>query len=327
MIVSWNTTNSCNMNCKHCYRDSGEKLEGELTTKEGKKLIDEIVKANFKMMIFSGGEPLIRKDIYELINYGVKSGLRCVLGSNGTLITSNAAEKLKKAGISTVAVSLDSIKAKKHDDFRGLKGAWESTIIGIENLKKVGIKFQINTTVMNWNKNEITNITDFAIGIGASSHHVFFMVPTGRGENIESEILNKVDYENSIKEVMLKGQEGRIEIKPTCAPQFVRIAEENEVQTRFKKGCLAGISYCIVSPIGNVQPCAYLNISVGNVREKAFYEIWEESLVLKKLRHKEYEGKCNVCEYKNNCGGCRARAAFYNNQNIMASDDFCLHYI
>ncbi|PJI07642.1 MULTISPECIES: putative heme d1 biosynthesis radical SAM protein NirJ2 [Clostridium] len=325
MIISWNTTNKCNMHCEHCYRDSGKMAEGELSTTEGKKLIDDISKAGFKIMIFSGGEPLLREDIYELIGYASKIGLRCVIGSNGTLITLEAAQKLKKAGVMRAGISLDSLKAKKHDSFRNYSGAWENTIIGIENLKKAGISFQINTTVMKWNKDEVKDITDFGVNLGASAHHVFFLVPTGRGANLEEQILSKDDYENLIKDIMLKQTQGNIEIKPTCAPQFVRIAEQNNIETRFKKGCLAGIKYCIISPTGNVQPCAYLNFSAGNVKQKSFGEIWRKSPILKKLRTMEYGGKCGTCKYKNKCGGCRARAAFYSNGDIMASDTWCIY--
>jgi hypothetical protein len=128
MIVSWNTTNKCNTYCSHCYRDSGKEHNEELTTEEGKKLIEEIVKAGFKMMIFSGGEPLMRKDIFELIQYSSSLGLIPVLGSNGTLINLNIAKKLKKAGTKSIGISLDSLNGKKHDRFRRYKNAWKDTV-------------------------------------------------------------------------------------------------------------------------------------------------------------------------------------------------------
>lgn len=325
MIISWNTTNKCNMYCKHCYRDSGNEAKEELNTKEAKLLLDEIVKAGFKIMIFSGGEPLMREDIYELAGYASQIGLRPVLGTNGTLITLDAAKKLKKSGVMGVGISLDSLNPQSHDNFRSYHEGWKKAVEGMENCRKVNLPFQIHTTVMDWNKNEILNITDFAVDIGAVAHHIFFLVPTGRGINIENEALNRENYEKMLKDIMLKQKEVSIELKPTCAPQFMRIASENNIRTRFRKGCLAGTAYCIISPMGNVQPCAYLNSSMGNVRETPFSEIWRNSSQLKELRTLDYKGKCGVCSYKIACGGCRARAAFYNNGDPMSEDSWCLH--
>lgn len=325
MIISWNTTNKCNMHCKHCYRNSGIKAERELNTLEGKKLIDEVKEAGFKIMIFSGGEPLIREDIYELIEYASNSGLRTVIGSNGTLITEEIAKKLKDSGAMGIGISLDSLNSKKHDEFRGFKSAWVEAVKGMKNCKAVGLPFQIHSTVMKWNKDEILNITNFGRGLGAVAHHIFFLVPTGRGENIEDQSLTPFQYEKLLKDIMIKQKQVDIELKPTCAPQFMRIANELNMRPRFRRGCLAGVSYCIVSPVGDVQPCAYLDKPIGNVREVPFSELWRDSPVFKELRTLEYEGKCGECEYKKSCGGCRARAAFYNDGDYMSSDEVCLY--
>lgn len=325
MIISWNTTNKCNMHCKHCYRNSGIKAERELNTLEGKKLIDEVKKAGFKIMIFSGGEPLIREDIYELIEYASNSRLRPVIGSNGTLITEEIAKKLKDSGAMGIGISLDSLNSKKHDEFRGFKSAWVEAVKGMKNCKAVGLPFQIHSTVMKWNKDEILNITNFGMGLGAVAHHIFFLVPTGRGENIEDQSLTSFQYEKLLKDIMIKQKQVDIELKPTCAPQFMRIANELNMRPRFRRGCLAGVSYCIVSPVGDVQPCAYLDKPIGNVREVPFSELWRDSPVFKELRTLEYEGKCGECEYKKSCGGCRARAAFYNDGDYMSSDEVCLY--
>lgn len=320
MIVSWNTTNKCNMHCSHCYRDAGKENKEELTTEEGKKLLDGIAAAGFRMMIFSGGEPLMRKDIFELIEYASKLGLIPVLGSNGVLITLEMAKKLKEAGAKSVGISLDSLNGEKHNNFRGYENAWKETVQGMKNCKEAGLKFQIHTTVMKWNKEEILDITDFAVKIGASAHHIFFLVPTGRGSEIEAEALNPKEYEELLYNIMRKQQEVSIELKPTCAPQFVRVAESLGVKTRFKRGCLAGISYCIVSPKGDVQPCAYLMEIVGNVKKTPFNYIWNNSEIFKNLRTLNYKGNCGLCEHKESCGGCRARAAYYNNGDYMESE-------
>ncbi|WP_297424022.1 putative heme d1 biosynthesis radical SAM protein NirJ2 [Clostridium sp.] len=324
MIISWNTTNRCNLKCSHCYRDSGMELKGELTTKEAKMLIDQIVKANFKIMIFSGGEPLMRADIFELINYASKAGLRPVLGTNGTLISEKMAQKLKDAGISAVGISLDSLDASKHNSFRGNEKAFRDTILAMKNCRDLGIRFQVHTTVMDWNKDEVISLTDFSVAMGAAAHHIFFLVPTGRGKNISDELLSPKKYEELLTSIMKKQNEVNIEIKPTCAPQFVRIAENLGIDSRFKRGCIAGTSYCIINPMGDVQACAYLTETAGNVKEKPFDEIWKSSELFNNLRTQEYNGICNSCKSKKNCGGCRARAAYYNDGDYMSSDRICI---
>jgi putative heme d1 biosynthesis radical SAM protein NirJ2 len=312
------------MYCSHCYRDAGKEDKEELTTEEGKKLLDEIAKAGFKMMIFSGGEPLMRKDIFELIEHASKLGLIPVLGSNGTLITLEMAKKLKVAGAKSIGISLDSLNEEKHNKFRGYENAWKDTVQGMKNCKEVGLKFQIHTTVMKWNKEEILDIIDFAVKIGASAHHIFFLVPTGRGSEIEEEILDPKEYETLLYNIMKKQQEVSIELKPTCAPQFVRVAESLGVKTRFKRGCLAGLSYCIVSPKGDVQPCAYLMEVAGNVKKTPFNDIWNNSEIFKNLRTLDYKGRCGVCAHKESCGGCRARAYYYNDGDYMESENLCI---
>jgi len=325
MLISWNSTNQCNMFCDHCYRDAGDKISEELSTAEARKMIREIERAGFKIMIFSGGEPVMRSDIYDLGRYATELGLRAVLGTNGTLITREVAGRLKESGFMAAGVSLDSLNPEKNNAFRKLDDAFNLTVQGMKNLREAGLPFQIHTTVMDWNVKELEAITDFAVEIGAMAHHIFFLVPTGRGVNIEEEALRVVEYEKTISRLLEKQREVDIEIKPTCAPQFMRTADKKGIPMRFSRGCLAGISYCIISPRGDVQPCAYLNIPLGNVREKPFDEIWRESRVLQELRTMEYKGKCGVCDYKTKCGGCRARAYYYSNGDYMAEDSWCLY--
>lgn len=298
MIISWNTTNACNMMCKHCYRDAGVKAEQELSTEEGLKLIDQIAEVGFKIMIFSGGEPLMRKDIYTLVNHAREKGLRPVFGTNGTLLTAEVAKRLKDAGAAAMGISLDSIDHMIHDMFRGVYGSWQKAVDGMRACREIGLPFQIHTTVMDWNMAEVEDLTDFAVEEGAIAHHIFFLVPTGRVVNIEKETLRAEQYEELLRRIMKKQSEVKIELKPTCAPQFMRIASEMGLETRFNKGCLAGLSYCIISPLGIVQPCAYLNIPAGNVREKPFGEIWREAEIFKVLRTEEYKGACGSCRYK-----------------------------
>ncbi|NJD01926.1 MAG: putative heme d1 biosynthesis radical SAM protein NirJ2 [Ruminiclostridium sp.] len=325
MIISWNTTNACNMHCGHCYRDAGVKAKDELNTEEAKNLLSEIAKAGFKIMIFSGGEPLTRPDITELTAFAKTKGMVPVFGTNGTLITPRMAKDLKEAGAAGMGISLDSMDKEKHDTFRCCTNGWEKAVKGMVNCREAGLAFQIHTTVMEWNKHEIIDITDFAVEIGAKGHHIFFLVPTGRGKKIEDESLEMHDYESLLENIMKKQKEVSIEIKPTCAPQFMRIASEMGMNLRFGRGCLAGTHYCIISPVGDVQPCAFLNMAAGNVRKTPFSEIWQNSEVFKLLRTMDYKGRCGSCKYKVKCGGCRARAAYYNNGDIMSEDSCCLY--
>ncbi|WP_407397342.1 putative heme d1 biosynthesis radical SAM protein NirJ2 [Anaerovibrio sp.] len=326
MIVSWNVTNACNMFCDHCYREAGCKAEEELSTEEAKTLLDQIAKAGFKIMIFSGGEPLTRPDILELVSYATSLGLRSVFGTNGTLITLEMAQKLKDAGAMGMGISLDSMDKKKHNEFRKFEGAWEGAVQGMRNCRAVGLPFQIHTTVMDWNNHELEAITDFAVAEGAVAHHFFFLVPTGRAKTIEAESLRAEQYEETLTRIMKKQTEVDIELKPTCAPQFMRIAAQMGIKTRFRRGCLAGTAYCIISPRGKVQPCAYLNMELGDVRETPFDEIWKNNEVLNTLRTLEYKGGCGECEFKRACGGCRARAAYYHDGDYMAEEPWCLYH-
>ncbi len=325
MLVSWNTTNQCNMFCDHCYRDAGVRSADELTTAQAQQLIREIKQAGFQIMIFSGGEPLMRPDIFELGSIATQQGLRAVMGTNGSLITPEIAAQMKQAGFMAAGISLDSLDPRKNDAFRKLENAYELTVAGMKNLKAIGLPFQIHTTVMDWNVAELETITDFAVEIGAMGHHIFFLVPTGRAVNIEDEALRVVEYEKTLARLMEKQKHVPIEIKPTCAPQFIRVADKKGVPLRFSKGCLAGISYCIISPVGDVQPCAYLEMPLGNVKDIPFDVIWRENEALKRMRTMEYGGKCGICDYKSRCGGCRARANYYNG-DYMAEDNWCLYH-
>lgn len=323
MIISWNTTQQCNINCVHCYRDAGAKGMDELSTSEGKKLLGEIAKAGFKIMILSGGEPLLRTDIYELIAHAVTVGLRPVLGTNGILLTGDVPARLKTAGLMCAGISVDSRNPESHDNFRGVPGGWKQTMTGIKACREAGLPFQIHTTVTTWNENEITEITDLAVELGAVAHHIFFLVPAGRGKDIEDTTLKTAQYEALLTRILDKQATTSIELKPTCAPQFMRIAKERGVPMRYTRGCLAGTSYCVILPNGDVQPCPYLPLKVGNVRETPFDTIWQESKVFKDLRHEPLKGGCGSCGFDSVCGGCRARAYYYSEGDYLAEEPWC----
>jgi putative heme d1 biosynthesis radical SAM protein NirJ2 len=323
LIVSWMTTNQCNLRCRHCYQNAGEKNDQELSTAEAKNLIDGIAAAGFKIMIFSGGEPLLRPDIFELVAYAAAAGLRPVFGTNGTLISLDIAQRLKSCGAAAMGISLDSRDEARHNAFRGHDAAFKLTLAGIENCRAAGLPFQLHTTIMDWNQAEVLALTDFAVEVGASAHYLFFLIPVGRGRFIEKTSLQVAAYEALLEGIMRKQQEVAIDIKPTCAPQFTRVAQQLGVKTRFTKGCLAGLSYCIISPTGQVRPCAYMTEIAGDIRVTPFDELWKSSPLFDALRARTYRDSCGICTYRGTCGGCRARAAYYHQGDYMAEDSYC----
>jgi putative heme d1 biosynthesis radical SAM protein NirJ2 len=323
-LVSWNITRRCNLTCAHCYRDARERPDlGELTTAEGLNLIEEITRAGFRVLVLSGGEPLIRADLCDLIGAARALGLRPVLGSNGTLITEAAAQRMRDAGLARAGISLDSADASYHNALRGSPTAWQGAIAGMRACAAVGLPFQVNTTITRQNEQQMLEITDLAVELGAAGHHVFFLVPTGRGKEIAEDMVQAARYEELLTALMRKQQEIEIEIKPTCAPQFLRIADTLNLRTRFRMGCLAGRTYCVITPTGDVHPCPYLPVGAGNVRELPFSSIWETSELLRQLRGGALQGMCGRCRWSQRCFGCRARAYWATGGNMMAEDPWC----
>lgn len=224
-----------------------------------------------------------------------------------------------------MGISVDSLDPAKHDKFRGLADAYDLTMAGIEACKQAGLPFQLHTTVVDWNRDEVCAITDFAVEIGAMAHYVFFLIPVGRGKFIQETSLEVLENEQLLKDIMTKASQVPIDVKPTCAPQFTRVAKQLGVDTRFERGCLAGLTYCVIGSEGIVRPCAYMTEEAGDVRETPFDEIWASSPVFEKLRTQAYSGSCGTCDYAQGCGGCRARAAYYHDGDILAQDDYCAH--
>lgn len=264
----------------------------------------------------------MRPDIYELVAYAASKGLRPVFGTNGTLITKEVAQKLKDSGAAAMGISLDSLDEEKHNKFRGDAEAYSRTIQGMKNCREVGLPFQIHTTIMDWNKHEICDIIDFAVEMGAMAEYIFFLIPVGRGVYIEDTAVEVMEYENLLRTIMEKQKQVSIPIKPTCAPQFTRVAKQLgvDLDPRFTRGCLAGLTYCIISPIGKVRPCAYMVEEAGDVHDTPFDQIWSSSPLFQQLRTQDYKGACGKCGYKGICGGCRARSAYYHDGDIMQED-------
>ena len=337
-VLAWETTAACNLKCKHCRGSSTENsAEGELSTEEAKQMLREIRETGMPIIILSGGEPLMRSDIFEIARYGTDLGFRMALATNGTPVTEEIAFKIRDAGIQRVSISLDG-REKTHDAFRCIPGCFVESMKGIQNLKKAGVEFQINTTVSRFNINEMEDVHNFTKEIGAAAHHFFFLVPTGRGAELTEFEITPEEYENALGWLYDLSKRTELQIRPTCAPHYFRIlrqqAKKEGIEITPKthgldamtKGCLGGISFGFISSIGEVNPCGYLPVSAGNVRKQSFKDIWENAKVFNDLRnYSKYEGKCGACEYKNVCGGCRARA-YSETGNYMEEEPLCSYY-
>ncbi|MDV2482472.1 radical SAM protein [Methanoculleus sp. Wushi-C6] len=308
-IVSWNVTSRCTLACAHCSIDADEHgSPGELDTGEGKALIDGIAALGRPILVLSGGEPLLRPDIFDLAAHAAGRGLRVAMGTSGVLIDDAAAARIREAGIGRVAVSIDSTDPAVHDAFRGVDGAWERAVDGIRALRGVGIPVQINASIGGAGAAEVDGIVAFGKDLGVFDYQFFFLVPTGRAEDLAG--IPPEACEAAIGRILAHAGEPGLSVRPTCAPQFVRVAAGMGLDTGgWGRGCIAGTAYCRITPAGDVTPCPYLPVAVGNVRETPFGEIWHGSPVFAALRDPDrLGGKCGECEYRRACGGCRARA-------------------
>jgi heme b synthase len=335
-LLAWETTRRCNLACLHCRAAAGSgPYPDELTTAEGQKLLDDLATMGQIVVILTGGEPLLRDDIFDLAAYGAGLGHRMVMAVNGTLMTPQVAARLQEVGIQRVSISIDGADAASHDRFRAVEGAYVGALAGIAACKEAGLPFQINTTVTRANRHELPAIHALALKLKAAAHHVFVLVPTGRGELIREELLSPEEYEATLHWLLDRQKEGHLFIKPTCAPQFYRLwrqdaAARGEAITAaangmeaMTKGCLGGQGFAFVSYRGEVQPCGYLELVAGNIRETPFPEIWAQAELFQQLRRvDDYHGKCRVCQYRKVCGGCRARA-FALTGDVLGDDPIC----
>ncbi len=308
-LISWNITLRCPLRCAHCYANAGEhEAEGVLSTEEAFGVIDQICELGKPVVILSGGEPLLRDDIFAIARYGTDKGLKMAMGASGVLIDEKMAWAIKDSGIRKVAISIDSADPKEHDTFRGLTGAWERAVQGIHHCVREGIGVQINMTVLNPGVHAINDVVSLGTSLGVKDYQLFFPVPTGRGNAVPW--LTPQVYEDLIRDVLATYRGSEVNIRPTCAPQFRRIADTLGISNpAWGRGCIAGISYCRIFVNGDVTPCPYLPARAGNVRETPLKKIWQESPVFSVLRDPSLlTGKCGRCGYQDICGGCRARS-------------------
>jgi radical SAM protein with 4Fe4S-binding SPASM domain len=322
LIIAWEVTAACNLACEYCRASASASPDGaELSTEEAEGFIDQVAPLR-PMLILSGGEPLLRPDIFHLAEYARSRGIRVSLATNGTLLTPEAVERIKRAGIMRVSISLDGPGPEVHDASRG-PGSFDLAVRGIGNLRGE-VDFQINMTVTRGNQNEVSATMDLAEELGAVAFHLFFLVPTGRGR--EEDLVTPEEQDAILREVAGEGRRRKIEVKVTCAPQYGRVVREvlteAEREGIMGSACLAGTNFVFVSRTGDVSPCGYLPIVAGNVREESFPEIWESSPVFLDLRRRELLGRCGGCSYRRVCGGCRARA-YAATGDYLESDPLC----
>jgi heme b synthase len=337
-LVAWEVTRKCNLNCVHCRASSDRgPYSGELAKTESLRVLDQIAASGRPIVILTGGEPLLREDIFDLALYGTRLGLRMVMATNGTLVTPEIVEEMKASGIKRVSVSIDGASAQGHDQFRQVPGAFERALEGIDLLKKGDMEFQINTTVTRHNVHQIAAILDVAMDLGAAAHHIFLLVPTGRAKEMINQEIDSQEYEKLLHWFYDKGKKAPIHLKATCAPHYYRIlrqeahrlGENVDFQTygldAVTRGCLGGSAFCFISHDGIVQPCGYLELNCGDLKKASFEWIWRHSDVFRQLRDfSAYKGKCGRCQYLRFCGGCRARA-FEGTGDFMAEEPLCLY--
>ena len=338
-ILAWELTRRCNLNCIHCRATASQSSpEGELSLSEYKALLDNVASFSKPIIILTGGEPLLRPDLYEIAASGTSLGLTMAVSTNGTLITGEVAKKLYAAGARRCSISLDGSNAKVHDDFRRQPGAFAASIRGIKILQANGIGVQVNTSLTRRNRFDLDNIFKLVKSLGVAAWHLFMLVPTGRGgELADRELIPTEGYEEILNYMYEKNRDEDFEIKPTCAPQYYRIlrqrAQAEGIEVTPEKfginartrGCLAGMGFGFVSYQGDVFPCGYYPIKAGNVREQSFRDIWENSPLFLKLRNfKLYQGSCGHCRFIGVCGGCRARALAVTG-NDLAQEPYCAY--
>jgi heme b synthase len=335
-LVAWETTRNCNLNCVHCRAAATRgPYTGELDTRSALALLDQIAQVAKPIIILTGGEPLLREDIFEIAKYGDAMGMRMVMAPNGTLVTPEIAAKMADSGIQRISVSLDGSSAESHDAFRGVPGAFDGALNGIANAKAAGIQFQINTTITKANLDQIPSILKLAESLGAVAHHIFLLVPTGRGKYIVDQEIDAREYEETLNWFYDQRGKTSLQLKATCAPHYYRIlrqrAREDGQSVTFEshgldavtRGCLGGTGFCFISHRGIVQPCGFLDLNCGDVTRQSFGEIWRHAEHFQRLRdYSQLHGKCGCCEYHRVCGGCRARA-YEATGDYMAEEPLC----
>lgn len=333
-LVALNLTRRCNLNCAHCYLDAG--LRGaadptELTTDEVRALLDDIAALSDEtMVVLTGGEPLLRRDLEQIAAHASGLGLMVVVGTNGMALNERRVAALQAAGVAGVGVSVDSLDPDRHDAFRGLPGSFARTMDGIDACRRAGLGLQIHFTVTDDTAGELDAMIAFTRSCGAIALNVFFLVCTGRGRHVSN--ISRDGYDRTLRRLTRAAHDDQgVMIRAKCAPHFKRMALELDPEWPITMahgyeagGCLAGTRYARVTPEGEVTPCPYMDLSAGSIRDRGFAEIWRNAPVFERLRAPRLGGRCGICEYAGVCGGCRARP-YAATGDMMGEDTLCAY--
>ena len=351
--VSWNLTQRCNLVCAHCYLSAapGASADGELDTAACRRVMADIARVSpGTFLILTGGEPLLRPDIFELAAAGRDHGFTVVLGTNGVLLRERQARSMRAHGVQGASLSLDSTDTGRHDRFRRLPGAWQGAVRATEHLRAEGLDFSLHMSVTDWNVDEIPGMIDLARELGARVLNFFFLVRTGRGAGLTD--ITPAQYESILTALarvqgagarpgaasaadlrpedpwsVPVGRSDGLLIRAKCAPHFRRILwaldPASPLLANYAHGsCPAGKYYCRITPTGDVTACPYMPVTAGNLRTTSFAELWETGRVFTDLREASLGGRCGRCEFREVCGGCRCRAyATYG--DYLAEDPAC----
>jgi len=350
-LLFWESTIRCNLHCAHCRRvDDEDTACDDLTADQARGMISQLADVGkaqpfMPILVFSGGEPLCRPDIFDLIDDARGRGIRAALATNGTLVDGAIARQIRDSGVARVSVSLDGATAEVHNRLRQLDGSFEQALAGVRCLADHGVPFQINVTLTKHNAHQIEDVYQLAKTLGAAAVHVFMLVPVGCGQVLaETDMLSPQQYEDMLVQICRLDARGEIEIKVTCGPHYERVkrqhglAKAHAVSDRphaaapgahphgkTSRGCLAGLGVVFVAHQGDVFPCGYLPVKCGNILQQPLEEIWRGSPDLARMRDTDLlEGKCGLCGYRALCSGCRARA-FAATGNYMAEEPFCAY--
>lgn len=348
-VVFWNLTDRCNLACKHCYSrsDPGRDILGELSTHEAISLIDDLSGMGVPLILFSGGEPLLRPDILDLADYAIKRGIKVALSTNGTLITPDTARRIRESGIEYVGISLDGAMAATHDRFRNSPGAFERSIAAFTHCQEAGIRCGARVTLTRENKDELGDLIDLAMKIGASRFCVYWLVPSGRGREVYDRLqLTSSEVTEALGLLYRKAKEtdpASMEFLTVDAPQDCihllesmerdgspDLADAQDLLKSLRGGCSAGNRVANIDPCGNVYPCQFArtpDFLVGNIRERPFSIVWADSsnpvLALFRNKKAQFAGRCGDCGYRDLCGGgCRIRGHAASG-DFLAEDPFC----
>lgn len=346
-VVSWNLTYRCNLACEHCYLDAGGAPQvgtenfadrSELGTEDCLRVVDEIAAfAPECVTILTGGEPLLRRDIIQIVRRAAERGLWVVVGTNGVRITANVANLLREAGARGLSLSLDALDPERHDRFRNVRGAWRNTVEGAEILNRAGLPFIVQTTAGSHNLRELEALAGFAHDrLGAKVWNLYFLVPTGRGQFVSD--MTAAQYDDVLDALyrIQRTYDGRMLVNAKCAPHYIKTVLEKAAgggdgTTAIRTyaggagGCPAGTHYMGIRPNGDVTPCPYLPVFAGTLRSSRLAEVWDASPLFAGIRLRTaLGGRCGACEMNGHCGGCRARA-YGMTGDVMAEDPLCTH--